>query len=111
MELRDKALLKFALQAPFPAPDWFQPLAMERPKEPHLEVPDQYRVPIVNHFQRDVPLVNFPPEVMDSVRKYKAELEEYHDDMTTWEVSNEKQRLIQWPFAYAKMVIDASEKA
>ncbi len=104
-------LISFALRAPASPAVWFEPVMRPRPVEP----PAMVEGPLPKHypevlaawledprepdpeFAKDLPQVL---EWMQAHLKYRAELPE-------WEKERDRERLSQWPWAYASGVLEA----
>jgi len=41
------------------------------------------------------------------ILEYELELESWQDELNQWELERERQRLAQWPWEYARLVMEA----
>lgn len=95
---------KLALQAP-PAPDWFQPTAMEMPQKPSINIPVEHTRTAESYFAFGGDMINVPEDIKQKIHAYEQVLSEYQHELEKWQIDAEQERLLQWPFYYAQQVI------
>jgi hypothetical protein len=108
----------FALRAPEP-PYWFRPVMTERPvrpRRPSLDnggeldrIIDAWHRDDCGNSLREFFSVGLSPDEADLVLEYELELESWQDELNQWELERERQRLAQWPWEYARLVMEARD--
>ena len=115
----------FIAHAPeVPAP-WFEPSMRPRPIKPMplkdrklLEINDQYwdeengqwwddeepKKIVVDDVERDI-----SPGEIQSVINYRVALNTYADEIRNWEIDWKKERIFQWPLAWADEMMRRTE--
>lgn len=108
----DPLLEQFALKAP-PAPDWFEPKMNPLPEAPEMpeilkENYNMYTGAITRASKGSVPeqIMGGPEGINEALEDYRRKSMEHIEFRHKWFVEQDKQATIQWPWAYAKMVID-----
>lgn len=120
----EERMLRNNLAANAPTvPDWFVPEMPKRPKRPRQ--PDLGSQELNHTIYRwlhdpvcDLEFMFCDPltgtysigdEVRRTLRDYESALASWQDERTRWEYERERQRLAQWPWAYARMVVEARD--
>ena len=106
-----------ATQAPKDIPDWFKPKVDPEPKQRH-DIARFYRLRKENSWLAEYALVAqstaeiYGRELYDYITPPKEHADlvlDWADDVKRikeWNDTYHKERLLQWPFAYADMVIE-----
>lgn len=94
----------FAAHAPATPQDWFEPtMATPRPERPTIPAKD---IDVYRRFTNDdgEPITGAPVWVRD----YARLVSDWRLATAKWDREWEKQRLVQWPWAWADAVLDAA---
>lgn len=117
LESRESLPDMLVANAPDP-PDWFTPRMPERPKIPKRPSLDNGGEldRLVDLWHMDSVGLSLPEflnveklsdEEHTIVLEYELELESWQDELERWELDRERQRLAQWPWEYARLVMEA----
>lgn len=110
--------LKHQLVAHAPeVPDWFRPVMPERQAKPNrLSLGTADLDLIINSWHWDdcgnslteyFSGVDLTDDQHTAVLEYELELESWQDAVNQWDLERERQRLAQWPWEYARLVMEA----
>jgi hypothetical protein len=116
LEAKESLSEMLVAHAPEP-PDWFRPVMPERPERPkRLTLGTAELDRIIDEWHWDdcgnslseyFSGSGLSDDQHTAVLEYELELESWQDELNQWELERERQRLAQWPWEYARLVMGA----